>query len=705
MKEFRNTEECAQTNLVTSETMKHLYSKLDTILWSRGPDELINYIKLIRQAHMNFLSEDMKPLRGIGLTYDGIPKVFKELVPIMRNLKNDKWSEDKLQILPFLNTLLWSTRSLKTGRKPDLGPITHPFTGTLRVFSKRSVNSFWNAIGIKSRELNRVPKRYRWKDFRLTTKGGPNGQALACSVIDLYQLPDELLASIKYLAPPKLTEIIEVLTDPEIKNNLLEIYNQVGLSGDKFRRITYFPDMEKKVRVIAILDYFSQEVLYQLHLFLFNILKNNIKCDCTFSQGSSEHLLKGADIYYSIDLSNATDRFPISAISSVLSGIFSSDFVNHWENIMVGFPFDVDNSTSKVSYEVGNPMGAYSSWASFAIAHHYVVFLACERVKFPFKKLKYALLGDDIVISNKEVAEEYIQIIKALGVEISELKTHKSDKFYEFAKRLFYRNKEITPFPISALKESKKRYYLLVSLLLQENRKGWVGKDGIPLAIESFHTHVLPIRRKLRRKLVMWSHATELMINYISQDISASEVVNNLGRLYVPEWVPKTEEDCIDIIFRCFETQFFASAKKFLFSPEPLGNMSQMATDRIMDLFCENDHIARKYPNLNIDDVIPVNNVIRKSITQCSRLSSRMMSLNPKTPEQWLTIRAITVPCKDEVFVMKSKDLKSLAAAKVGRNLISFLTSPPRDEEEKEEKPINALLSSLFGGKLPPGLF
>lgn len=124
------------------------------------------------------------------------------------------------------------------------------------------------------------------------------------------------------------------------------------------------------------------------------------------------------------------------------------------------------------------------------------------------------------------------------------------------------------------------------------------------------------------------------MINYISQDISASEVVNNLGRLYVPEWVPKTEEDCIDIIFRCFETQFFASAKKFLFSPEPLGNMSQMATDRIMDLFCENDHIARKYPNLNIDDVIPVNNVIRKSITQCSRLSSRMMSLNPKTPEQ-----------------------------------------------------------------------
>lgn len=54
---------------------------------------------------------------------------------------------------------------------------------------------------------------------------------------------------------------------------------------------------------------------------------------------------------------------------------------------------------------------------------------------------------------------------------------------------------------------------------------------------------------------------------------------------------------------------------------------------------------------------------------------------------------------------MKSKDLKSLAAAKVGRNLISFLTSPPRDEEEKEEKPINALLSSLFGGKLPPGLF
>lgn len=702
MKKFRNTEECTQTNQVASEAMEHLYSKLDTILWSRGPDELVKYLKLVRQAHKNFLAEELQPLQGIGLTSDGIPKVFKGLIPIVRKSRIDN---ESMWILPFLNTLLWSTRALKIGKRPDIGPITHPFSGTIKGFDSRSVNSFWKTIGIKSRGLDRVPKRYRWKDFRLTTKGGPNGQALACSVIDLYQLPDTLLDSIKFMAPRKLKEVISVLTDPVVKKNLLEIYNRVGLSGDKFRRLTYFPDMEKKVRVIAIFDYFSQEVLYQLHLFLFNILKNNVRCDCTFNQGGSEPLLRNGEIYYSIDLSNATDRFPISAISSVLRGIFSDDFIHHWENIMVGYPFKLDNSNLEVSYSVGNPMGAYSSWASFAVAHHYVVFLACENVKFSFKKLKYALLGDDIVISNKEVAEEYIRLIKGLGVEISELKTHVSEKLYEFAQRLHYRGKEITPFPISALRESKKRYYLMVSLLLQEKRKGWVGKDGIPLAIESFHTHVLPIRRKLRRKICMWAHATELMINFIRKDISASEVINDLGRLYIPDWTDKTEEDSIDLIFQCFESQFFASAKKFLFSPEPLGNMSQMATDEIMDFFSGDDYVAGKYPNLNIDDVIPVNNVIRKSIQQCSRLSSRMMMLNPQTPDQWLTIRAITVPCKDEVFVMKSKDLQSLAAAKVGRKLIDLLSSPPRDDGEREEKPINSLLQSLFGDKLPKGLF
>jgi hypothetical protein len=63
-------------------------------------------------------------------------------------------------------------------------------------------------------------------------------------------------------------------------------------------------------------------------------------------------------------------------------------------------------------------------------------------------------------------------MIQSLGVEVSMAKTHKSKYFFEFAKRYFYFSKEITHFPISALKENGNRYYLLTNLLLECENKG-----------------------------------------------------------------------------------------------------------------------------------------------------------------------------------------------------------------------------------------
>jgi hypothetical protein len=102
-----------------------------------------------------------------------------------------------------------------------------------------------------------------------------------------------------------------------------------------------------------------------------------------------------------------------------------------------------------------------------------MVYQSCEDTGIKYSTLQYCILGDDIVIGNKIVAERYIHLITSeLGVEVSESKTHISTTFMEFAKRLAIPGGEVTPFPISALRETSKRYYLLVSLLLQEQRKG-----------------------------------------------------------------------------------------------------------------------------------------------------------------------------------------------------------------------------------------
>jgi hypothetical protein len=62
------------------------------------------------------------------------------------------------------------------------------------------------------------------------------------------------------------------------------------------------------------------------------------------------------------------------------------------------------------------------------------------------------------------LAEAYKKVILDLGVDFSPLKTHESHTLFEFAKRLYFNGEEISPFPISALKESAKKYYLLVNL-------------------------------------------------------------------------------------------------------------------------------------------------------------------------------------------------------------------------------------------------
>lgn len=80
-------------------------------------------------------------------------------------------------------------------------------------------------------------------------------------------------------------------------------------------------------------------------------------------------------------------------------------------------------------------MGAYSSWSSFTLAHHQLVFRACSQLRISWRTAKYAILGDDIVFGDNKLYKEYRKILLTLGVEVSESKTHESPHLMEFAKR------------------------------------------------------------------------------------------------------------------------------------------------------------------------------------------------------------------------------------------------------------------------------
>jgi len=98
-------------------------------------------------------------------------------------------------------------------------------------------------------------------------------------------------------------------------------------------------------------------------------------------------------------------------------------------------------------------MGAYSSWSTFSISHHYAIRSCIKRVGAADDC--YVIIGDDLVISDTDVANAYLAMCKGLGVDInmmkspSPLRQAKGRSSAEFAKALFLDGQDLTPFPIA----------------------------------------------------------------------------------------------------------------------------------------------------------------------------------------------------------------------------------------------------------------
>nr|QDH89757.1 MAG: RNA-dependent RNA polymerase [Mitovirus sp.] len=182
-------------------------------------------------------------------------------------------------------------------------------------------------------------------------------------------------------------------------------------------------------------------MLRKLHLRLFELLET-FKQDRTFTQDPYIPRRLGHK-YHSLDLSAATDRFPLKLQKELIAKLISGPYAEGWEEVLVGTPFITPEGDSVV-YNAGQPMGAYSSWATFAVAHHMVIDYAAFKEGLDPQSDFYILLGDDVVINHDGVADRYRNIMSSLGVDISPLKTHVSYTTYEFAKRWFHYGKEIT---------------------------------------------------------------------------------------------------------------------------------------------------------------------------------------------------------------------------------------------------------------------
>lgn len=434
---------------------------------TRGSLWTIAHIKSIRLHITRYICGHplLEAQGSVGLRKDGLPKGVPYLLKCL----------DTNEGKSFVLTLLNISRCLPGTKQPDLSTITDPWNGYIPYQLKEFIPTF-----VKLYNFSKFESNFTLAELHNSNKSGPIGMTTQTSVLQAFyasKLEEDLVNITGGYPKPFVVNGREFQPRPAIMkpldkwgplanrylNTLSSIFKSRTPELAKYlRKLSIVNDPEGKARIICIFDYWSQTALKEVHNWAFKQL-SLIPNDRTFDQ--DPYKIKKEGPYYSIDLTAATDRFPIALQKELLKEFSSEAVASSWARLLTEPEIYVPWTQSTVKYNAGQPMGAYSSWAVFALTHHLVVQYSAkmEGESLPFND--YMLLGDDIVIANKAVSERYIATMSELGVGISLYKTHVSDDTYEFAKRWIHKGAEISGIPLRGLIASKDKYNLLVPMI------------------------------------------------------------------------------------------------------------------------------------------------------------------------------------------------------------------------------------------------
>lgn len=328
-----------------------------------------------------------------------------------------------------------------------------------------------------------------------------------------------------------------------------------------------------KVRVFAMVDPYTNWVLKPLHKILQKYLRG-IPQDGTFDQHKPVKLLqsKGHKSFWCYDLSAATDRLPLAIQTALLSPVLGEERASIWGRLLTEREYTLLMDSYK--YAVGQPMGALSSWVMLALTHHFIVQLAALRAKAGYEGKgssrmwrtsaeftwfeDYAVLGDDIVIANKEVAEQYVKIMDDIGVEIGLAKSLISRKGgLEFAKKFYLDKVDCSPIPfsemfaaisnIAEMVQFRTKYKLRLSQLLDLRGVGYKVKASLSKPI----TKLTP---KVKHLHLICSYNTLSVIDWIGQTRIGSVSYKGSWAPVAWEMLSHRQQRLCDVAERKFDT-------------------------------------------------------------------------------------------------------------------------------------------------------
>jgi hypothetical protein len=264
---------------------------------------------------------------------------------------------------------------------------------------------------------------------------------------------EDVLSNAEYFLDPRHVPLYfeyQDLYDPVLygleglKSKLLEMgtwYRHESLKLIEGGEIHFLQEQGGKLRSVA-----SPHLVHQLALKPFGDaiykLVRSLPWDCTFNQSKpfdvlQTHLKEGHTIH-SVDLSSATDYFPLEVQMTVLRSLIgNSSDVRLFEALSQANWRPQDTKVPSVlKWTRGQPLGLYPSFGVFTLSHGVLLWWlnGCEH------KEKFYVLGDDVVILDNDLYNRYIQLLQQMDCPYSREKSISGSQICEFAGKIVTRN-------------------------------------------------------------------------------------------------------------------------------------------------------------------------------------------------------------------------------------------------------------------------
>lgn len=263
---------------------------------------------------------------------------------------------------------------------------------------------------------------------------------------------EDVLSNAEYFLDPRHVPLYfeyKDLYDPVLKglNGITDKISEMGtwysresLEQIEGGEIHFLQEQGGKLRSIASPHLVHQLALKPLGDAIYSAVRS-LPWDCTFNQSRpfsilQTHLNEGRTIH-SIDLSSATDYFPLEIQMTVLRAFFGNvSDLRLFEAISQStWRADDKKLPLTLRWERGQPLGLYPSFGTFTLTHGILLWFlnGCEH------KEKFYVLGDDVVILDNDLYIAYIKFLEEMDCPYSRDKSISGSQICEFAGKIVTR--------------------------------------------------------------------------------------------------------------------------------------------------------------------------------------------------------------------------------------------------------------------------